>query len=418
MAVVKPFHAYSPKQEFVLDVHCLPYDVLSYEDARQYGENNPKSFVHVTRSEIDLNLDKESDVYSEKVYHKAKENLNRLITENIYVRETEPCFFFFFQKTEKLSQCGLVCLISVDDYQNNVIKVHERTRNVKETDRINHIDILQADAEPVFCFFNPVDDVLTEIFFEIKKSAPDYHFTTKEGIENSLWKVNQHLDIDNITCYFASIPAIYIADGHHRAKAAFEVREKYKKSRSNWDKAEKSNFFLSVLFPAKQLNILAYNRVIKNVENIGIDEFKNILADDFIIKKIDKTELPDRNKIPQGKGEIGFYMEKNWYLLKLKNTDLAESHLDVEILQNRILEPYFKILNPRTDKNIAFIGGIYGENRLEELVDSGEWDLAFSMFPVRVDDIVNVAGQNKIMPPKSTWFEPKLTSGLFFYKFD
>ncbi len=403
MAVIKPFKALRPAKEFSAKVASRPYDVLNSEEARIEANGNAYSFLHVTKSEIDL--PENIDTHSQQVYDKAKENLEDFQQKGILFTDEKPCFYIYQLVMNGKSQTGLVCASSLDDYDNDVIKKHELTRPDKELDRINHMKTIGAQTGNVFLAYKTDERINKEIEDWKASHHPEYDFTADDNIKHIVWVINDDATIDCITKNFAeNIPATYIADGHHRAASAAKVRKQLS------DASEESNYFLTTLFPSDQLHILDYNRVVKDLNGMTSEEFLDNLQKEFMIGKVDEAFAP------QQLHEIGMYLERDWYKLIIKEGTYANDPigiLDVTILQNNILDKLLDIRDVRTDKRIDFIGGIRGLSELEKRVNSGEMKIAFSLYPVSIQQLFDIADSGNIMPPKSTWFEPKLRDGLF-----
>jgi uncharacterized protein (DUF1015 family) len=413
MAVLRPFRAFRPKPEFAAEVAAKPYDVLSSDEAREEAKGHPLSFLHVGKPEIDL--DPSISLYDPIVYQKGKENLWKLINDGILVQDEQHFYYVYAQTMDGRTQYGLVGCASVDDYWNDIIKKHEKTRKDKEEDRSNHVRITNAHTGPIFLTYRD-NDTINSIINEVIKNEPENDFVAPDGITHKSWVIIDDNYIKKIKETFSGIDYLYVADGHHRSAAAAIVGRERQMANPNHTGEEEYNFFLAVLFPASQLKILDYNRVVKDLNGLTIEEFINKL------KEVASVEpVPGQFK-PSKKGEIGLYIEKQWYKISLNpdllsNPDPVES-LDVAILQNKILAPILGIDDPRTSKRIDFVGGIRGLGELEKRVNSGEMKLAFSMFPTSVDELMKIADSGKIMPPKSTWFEPKLRDGLFIHFLD
>ena len=403
MAIIKPFKALRPQAQLAKHVASRPYDVLTSAEAKIEAQGNPNSFLHITKSEIDL--PESIDIHSDKVYEKAKENLNAFIKRDILFSENKECFYIYRLVMNGKSQTGLVALSSIDDYENNIIKKHELTRPDKELDRINHIKTTGAQTGNVFLAYqnNDVLDALIEKWINKKNAV--YDFIADDNIAHTLWIVNDDKTVKEIEDIFCSeISRTYIADGHHRAASAAKVRQ----SLSN-KKVPASDYFLTTLFPSSQLQILDYNRVIKTLNGLTQEEFLQLLKNDFEVEPQTSAYKPGLLHT------FGLYINGKWYKLTSKPGTYAEDPigvLDVTILQNNILSKYLDIQDQRTDKNIDFIGGIRGLTELEKKVDSGEYLMAFSLYPVTIEQLFAIADSGSIMPPKSTWFEPKLRDGL------
>ncbi len=404
MSIVRPFKALRPEVQFAKQVASRPYDVLNSAEAKIEVQGNPHSFLHITKSEVSLPDD--IDIHSAAVYEKAKENLEAFTSRNILFQDNKACFYIYQLIMNDRSQTGLVCVSSVDDYENGIIKKHEFTRPEKELDRINHIKISGAQTGNVFLAYRNVDelDELIEKWKTIKN--PVYNFTADDNIQHTIWVVNEDAVIENIkTIFEEKIPCTYIADGHHRAASAAKVRATLE------DKAtEESNYFLTTLFPSNQLAILDYNRVVTDLNGLPTIEFLNKLEENFIVSLIGEKAFK-----PTQLHEIGLYIDKNWYKLVAKENTFNNNPigvLDISILQNNIFTPLLNIIDQRTDKRVDFVGGIRGLGELEKRVNSGEMAAAFSLYPVTINQLFDMADSGNVMPPKSTWFEPKLRDGL------
>ncbi len=403
MAIISPFKALRPTIEFASQVASPPYDVLSSEEARLVAANHPNSFLHVTKSEIDLPAD--LSIYDQSVYEKAKENLKMFVDKGVLFIEDKPCYYIYELVMNGRSQTGLVCSSSVDDYENDVIKKHEFTRPEKEQDRINHIRISGAQTGNVFLAYRNVTKVDEIITNWKKNNVPVYDFTADDLVEHKIWVIDHDETIDTITKIFKiDVPCTYIADGHHRAASAAKVRHAAGQSAS-----DEANFFLTTLFPSDQLSIMPYNRVIKDLNGLDLEDFLSALQDDFMVS------TSDRPVQPEVLHEFGMYIDDQWYhLTALEGTHTEDpiGVLDITIFSNNILEKLLDIEDQRTDKRIDFVGGIRGLAELEKRVDSGEMKVAFSFYPVSIKQLFDIADSGKVMPPKSTWFEPKLRDGL------
>ncbi len=410
MAVIKPFKALRPTKEKAQLVASVPYDVVNREEAKQFAEGNPLSYLHITRSEIDLPDVK--DVYSKEVYLKAKENLNRIIKEAPLNIDDRSGFYLYRLIMDGRAQTGICATFSVDDYDNDVILKHEKTRKVKEDDRTNHIVTTEAQTGIVFLTYRGVKSVNEIVDMTMKEVKPEYDFTASDGIQHTVWIVPETFN-QTIISEFAKIKKLYIADGHHRAKSASRAREEKKKVNPNHKGYEEYNYFVAVIFPADQLRILPYNRVVFDLNRLSKDDFLNSVSEKFVIS-------PTTDKQPKTKNNFCMYLDKQWYHLKARDSVLASlsleksmgEKLDVSILQNFLLNPILGIDDPRTNTRIDFIGGIRGTKELEKLVDTGKAAVAFSLYPVALDDLMNISYAGEVMPPKSTWFEPKLRDGL------
>lgn len=412
MAIVKPFKGLRPKSENALSVTCPPYDVLNTEEAKQLAKDNPLSLLHVTKPEIDL--DPEINQYDDKVYAKAKETMDQFEKDGILVQDEKPIFYLYKQIMpigDKLhAQTGLVACASVDEYEKNIIKKHELTRKDKEDDRTRHIYATMANTGPVFLVYKDRDE-LKKIFDKIESRKSEYDFTANDGIRHILWLINDPEEIEKIQKEFKAIDVMYVADGHHRSASAMRVRNKMREANPNHTGDEEYNFFLAVIFPASEMNIMGYNRVVKNLHGHTKEEFFKAVEEKFDIK-----ECADEVPMPEKKHDFGMYIDKKGYIITAKagtydEKDPVES-LDASILQNNLLDPILGIKKPREDKNIDFVGGIRGNGELKKLTDSGKFVVAFALYPTSIEDLIDVADAGKIMPPKSTWFEPKLRDGM------
>lgn len=404
MANIKPFKALRPQAQLAKQVASRPYDVLSSAEAKVEVQGNPFSFLHITKSEIDL--PESVDVHAQEVYQQAKENLVASIQRDTLFRESKECYYIYQLIMNGRSQTGLVCVSSVDDYENDIIKKHEFTRPEKELDRINHIKTSGAQTGNVFLAYrnNTEIDQIIEKWKTTK--SPGYDFTAEDGIQHTIWIISDGSTCDNITRIFAEqVPCTYIADGHHRAASASKVRAALGSAAT-----EGSNNFLTTLFPSNQLFIMDYNRVVKDLNGLSAEAFLTALEEKFTV-----TIEGIQAFRPANLHEIGMYLNKQWYKLVAKPGTFTEDPigvLDVTILQDNVLSALLNINDPRTDTRVDFVGGIRGLGELEKRVDSGEMAAAFSIYPVTMDQLFNIADSGKVMPPKSTWFEPKLRDGL------
>ena len=413
MANIKPFKALRPDEKTAPAVSSVPYDVVNTEEAKQFAEGNPLCFIRVTRSEIEL--DSSADAYSPQVYQKAKENLQRLITQVPLVVDDKEHFYLYRLIMDGRSQVGLAATFSVDDYDNNIILKHEKTRKVKEDDRTNHIVTTGAQTGPVFLTYSPVKAIDEIVNKTISGTKPLFDFTSADGIKHTIWTLPDQYK-DTIVSEIAGVKNLYIADGHHRAASASRARKVKQDANPAHNGSEEYNYFLAVLFPADQLKILPYNRVVFDLNGRTKEDFLNEISDKFSIEKSTLTEPAERKC-------FGMYLDGTWYLLKARDSVLASNALsksiaetlDVSILQDFLLNPVLGIDDPRTNKRIDFVGGIRGAKELEKLVNSGKAAVAFSLYPVSVNDLMNISNGGEIMPPKSTWFEPKLRDGLLVH---
>jgi uncharacterized protein (DUF1015 family) len=401
MAQIKPFRALRPHTEYAAQVASRPYDVLNTEEARKEVEGNLLSFLHVTKSEIDLPAG--ADLYSNDVYETAKNNIQKFIKEKVLFQEEKPCYYIYELQWKGRTQTGLVCVSSVADYFNDIIKKHEFTRPEKEQDRINHIRISRAQTGNVFLACKDLKE-LDDIFKHwTQNNIADYNFTAEDGVQHTVWVVNTPATIDIITNLFKEkVPFTYIADGHHRAASAAKVSKEIPES-------EDAQYFLTTIFPANQLAILDYNRTAKDLNDLSDEAFLTKLQEEFVVTKSEAAVSP------ADLHQFGMYLNNQWYTLEAKEGTYTEDPigvLDVTILQNNILSKLLNIHDPRTDKRIDFVGGIRGLGELEKRVNSGDMKVAFSLHPVSIQQLFDIADSGNVMPPKSTWFEPKLRDGL------
>src|SRR5688500_7720120 len=405
---IKAFRGFRPVEAKVKSVASRPYDVLDSEEAREEAKGNPWSFLNVVKPEI--TLPHETDHYSMAVYEAGKNNFQKLVREGVFVQEKEECLYIYELIMDNRSQNGIVACASVDDYMEGRIKKHELTRPDKETDRKNHVRISMMHAEPVF-FAYPANKELDNIVEAIKKTPPAYDFTTDDNIRHRFWVVDKKAQIESIIAAFEKIPATYVADGHHRTAAAALVGNDLRKENPNHTGKESYNYFLAVHFPDNQLAILDYNRVVKDLNGQTEESFLNGLAISFEVeKKGSEAYRPSRLH------EFSMYLNGEWYALRAKpgtyDDHDAIGVLDVTILSEKVLKPLLDIHDLRTDKRIDFVGGMRGLKELERRVNSGEMAVAFAFYPVSMKQLIDIADSDKIMPPKTTWFEPKLRSGL------
>ncbi len=414
MAVLRKFKALRPKNGLEEKVASYPYDVLNSEEARELVKGNPYSFLHVVKPEVDL--PEGTDLYSKPVYDKARENLDKFIDEGIMIKEDRPKLYVYRQKMGKREQYGIVGCVSAEDYDKDVIKKHEHTRPAKEADRIKHVDRTNANAGPVFLTYKARPDI-DKLVKKATKENPVYDFTAPDGIGHTVWVIEDDSLSDGLIREFDKIASIYVADGHHRSASGARVAEMRKAANPHHKGDEEYNFFLAVLFPDNQLHIMDYNRVLKNLNGHTAEEFFKALEEYFFIKKAGPKPFK-----PKKKGTFGMYWDKNWYKLKAK-PEHVEKHdpvesLDISYLQKNLLEPFFGIKDPRTSDDIDFVGGIRGLGELVKLVDSGQFKVAFALYPTSVKELMDIADSGKVMPPKSTWFEPKLRSGLLVHRLE
>lgn len=410
MAVVKPFVCIRPAKENAAKVAALPYDVYNRKEACVAVAGNPISFLNIDRAETQFSDD--VDTYADCVYEKARELLDTQIAEGVYVTDAGDHYYLYELTMDGRSQTGIVACSSIDDYVNGVIKKHENTREDKELDRIRHVDTVNAQTGPIFLAYRQ-NETLKTIVAEEKAKPALYDFVSDDGIRHRVWKINDLAQPKAIEAAFAAIPATYIADGHHRAASAVKVGLKRRVENPGYTGEEPFNYFLSVLFPDEELMILPYNRVVKDLNGLSREQFFEAVKEKFELEEIGKEPYA-----PAEKGTFGMYLDNTWYALKVlpqyKSADPVKE-LDVSILQDQLLAPVLGIGDPRTDKRIDFIGGIRGLKELERRV-SEDMKIAFSMYPTSIEELLAVADAGLLMPPKSTWFEPKLRSGLFIHR--
>ena len=414
MSVLKPFKAVRPAPALAEKVAALPYDVMNSEEARQMVVGNPYSFLHVDKAEIDL--DPAIDLYDTRVYEKARDTLNRMIEEGVFVQDQKACFYIYKQVMNGRAQIGIVGCASIDDYRNNVIRKHELTRADKEQDRINHVDYCDANTGPIFLTYRAKATLNALVQQVMEKNAPVYDFVSEDGIGHTVWVIEDEQVNAAIEQEFAAIDNLYIADGHHRSASAVRVGGMRREEKPEFDGTEEFNYFLSVVFPDDHLYIMDYNRIVKDLNGNTAETFLEKVQQKFKVTAYSGSGALK----PEKKHTFGMYLDGKWMLLEAKEGSFDPkdpvAQLDVSILQNNLLQPILGIGDPRTDKRIDFVGGIRGLQTLADRVDSGAMAVAFSMYPTTMDDLMDIADAGAIMPPKSTWFEPKLRSGLFIHK--
>lgn len=413
MAIVRPFKGLRPKnQEIAEQMISLPYDVMNRKEAKEMAGSNPYSFLRIVRSEI--NLPDSVDAYSKEVYEKAKEVLNEWAADGTLVEDGQPVFYIYRQIMEGRVQTGIVGCTSIDDYMNDIIKKHEFTRKEKELDRINHFDITDANTEPVFLTYKKNARINEIVGGWIGEHKPAYDVVTEDGIAHIVWVLNDAKLVEELTKLFAGIQYLYIADGHHRSASAVAAGKKRREDNPAYTGEEEFNRFLAVIFPDEDLYVMDYNRVVKDLNGNSEAEFLAKVGEKF-----DVAAAPASPYKPQSKHEYGMFLGGKWYVLKAKEGTYPAADpvlgLDSAILQNNLLAPILGIEDPRTDKRIDFIGGIRGLGELEKRV-SEDMKVAFALYPVTIEDLMGVADAGQVMPPKSTWFEPKLRSGLFVHR--
>ncbi len=401
-----PFCGFRPPVHLVNRIVELPYDVIDSEEASEMAKDNPYSFFHIAKSEIDV--DRSIDQYDDRVYAKGAENLSKFIEKKWLVQDDAPSFYIYAQQLGNHCQVGIVAGASVVEYQHNIIKKHELTRVDKENDRIRHIDTLQANDEPVFFTYQQRSEI-DNIIAKVCTQPAMYNITTPDHVQHTFWTISDPAVVLKIQEEFKKVPFMYIADGHHRSAASVRVCEYRKEKNPHHTGSESYNYFMTVIFPDNQMNIMAYNRVVKDLNNMSAEKFISKLSEKFEI-----TEAT--NAAPTEKHSFGMYLKNRWYRLQAKPAIVNENdvieRLDVSILQKQVLFPLLGIENPRTDKRIKFVGGIKGTEALEKAVQKQEDGVAFALYPVSISDLMAIADANQIMPPKSTWFEPKLRSGF------
>ncbi|MBS7527353.1 DUF1015 domain-containing protein [Fusibacter paucivorans] len=413
MAIVKPFEGIIPKASYAESVASLPYDVMNREEAKAMAAGNPLSFLHIVRSEIDL--PEAVGAYEPAVYETARKNLDRFIEEGTLVKTDKPVYFIYRQIMNGRVQTGIVARNAIDDYLQDRIKKHEFTRPAKEEDRIRNFDTCEANTAPIFLTYRK-DEIIQHIVNDwIKFHMPYVQFTSEDGIMHIIWIVDADETIQLITERFAAIDYLYIADGHHRSASAVKVGLKRRSENPNFSGEEPYNFFMSVIFPDEDLFIMDYNRVVADLNGYSDEAFLEAITQHFELVKADTRPYK-----PMKRSTFGMYLSGKWYTLCAKAGTYAADdpveRLDVSILQNNLLKPILGIDDPRTDERIDFIGGIRGLDELEKRVDTMGFKVAFSMYPTTMDDLIDIANAGAVMPPKSTWFEPKLRSGLFVHR--
>lgn len=411
MAIIRSFGAYRPRTDIVDRVAALPYDVYNREEAYEEVKREPMSFLKVDRAET--SFDPEVDTYADCVYDKARELLDGMIDEGVYVHDDKDVYYVYELIMDGRHQTGLVACASIDDYVSGVIKKHENTREDKEIDRIKHVMTCSAHTGPIFLAYRSIDKV-NKIINRVKTGEKLYGFTTPDSITHNVWIIDQDKDIEDIREAFAGVNEIYIADGHHRSASAVKAGLKLREENPGYTGDEEFNYFLSVLFPHDELMILPYNRVVRDLNGYSEDGFMNAVKEKFTIDKVEEPFAPEN------KCELGMYMDHKWYRLGFKKEFMVDDvveRLDVSVLQNNLLAPILGIGDPRTDKRITFVGGIRGLSELSKMVDSGMYKVAFSMYPTSITELFDIADAGRLMPPKSTWFEPKLRSGIFIHRF-
>lgn len=411
MATIRPFKCIRPEKNVVSKVAALPYDVYNRDEALEEVLKEPLSFLKIDRAETQF--DKDFNPYDKQVYEKARDILQEMLQDGTLLNDNEEGYYIYELTMNGRSQTGVVGCASIDDYLNDVIKKHEKTREDKEIDRINHVDICNAQTGPIFLAYRS-QEIINEVVNKIKTEEVLYNFIAQDGVKHVVWKVSEEADVKVIAEAFKNIDNIYIADGHHRTASAVKVGLKRREENPGYTGDEEFNFFLSVLFPHDQLMILDYNRVVKDLNGYSKEDFLYEVSRNFKVEEVGSEAYK-----PEEKATFGMYLENTWYKLTLDEELLSDDPvqgLDVAILENNLLSPILNIKDIRTDKRIDFVGGIRGLKELEKRVDSGEMKVAFSMHPTSITELFDVSDANELMPPKSTWFEPKLRSGIFIHE--
>ncbi|MCI1654581.1 MAG: DUF1015 domain-containing protein [Lachnospiraceae bacterium] len=410
MATIKPFRCIRPCREKASRIAALPYDVYNEAEAREETAREPESFLRIDRPETQFPPG--TDMYADEVYRKAHDLLWEMVDCGDFVREETPCYYIYELTMNGRTQTGITACASIDDYQNGVIRKHENTREEKELDRIRHVDACNAQTGPIFLAYRSSEPI-NAVVSRTKEKEPVYDFTAPDGVRHTVWIISDPADIGQIRQAFAAIDSIYIADGHHRSASAVKVGLKRRREHPDYDGSEPFNYFLSVLFPDDQLYIMDYNRVLKDLNGLTSEEFLQKLREVFEVSLLTGSEHH-----PQQKGEFTAYLDGNWYLCRIKPENRSEdpvNGLDVSLLQNLFLEPVLGIKDPKTDPRIDFVGGIRGTEELERRCGT-DCRAAFAMYPTSIHELFAVADAGRLMPPKSTWFEPKLRSGLFIHE--
>ncbi len=410
MSVIRPFKAIRPKAQLAEKVAALPYDVMSSDEAREMVIGNPYSFLHIDKAEIDL--DKNINLYDDRVYEKAAENLNKMIADGVFIKDTSPMLYIYMLTMNGKRQTGLVSCTSIDEYLNGKIKKHELTREAKEKDRIRHVDTCNANTGPIFLTYKNREEI-NYIIEEFKKqNSPVYNFSTEDDIIHTVWIIDSKEVILKLVEEFKAVPSLYIADGHHRNASAVKVALKRREEFSDAPEDSEFNFYLSVLFPDNQLFIMDYNRVVKDLNGLSEEQFFERLEESFTVSECGKDNSPYKPARPK---TFGMYIGGRWYSLAPKDYVNKQgdvvANLDVSVLQNYLLSPILGIEDPRSDDRIDFVGGIRGLSELEKRVDTGEMKVAFSMFPTSMEELMEIADNGRIMPPKAPGFEPQLRRG-------
>mgnify|MGYP004609729357 FL=1 len=411
MAIIKPFKAVRPANEYVKMVAELPYDVMNREEAKKIAKGNKYSYLHIDRAEIDL--DDKINEHDEQVYVKAKENLDKFKKENIFVKDKEDAIYIYREIVNDRAQIGIVACVAVDDNLNGVVKKHEYTKPDKELDRTNHIKYCNANTGTVLLTYKDNEEIDKIMDYYVYFMNPIYDFKTDDGVTHTVWKVEKERDINNLINEFKKVGNLYIADGHHRCAAAENIALEERRKNPNYTGEEEFNYYIAMISPDTNLKVMDYNRVVKDLNNLTEEEFLNKIKEKFILREVKENYKPDK------KGHMGMFLNDKWYEIEfgkeyLDKKDVVET-LDISILQQYILDEILGIKNPRTDKRIDFIGGIRGAKEIERRVKE-DMKVGFLMYPTHIDELISVADADEIMPAKSTWFEPKVRCGLFLHE--
>ena len=411
MAIIKPFKAVRPANEYVKMVAELPYDVMNREEAKKIPKGNKYSYLHIDRAEIDL--DDKINEHDEQVYVKAKENLDKFKKENIFVKDKEDAIYIYREIVNDRAQIGIVACVAVDDNLNGVVKKHEYTKPDKELDRTNHIKYCNANTGTVLLTYKDNEEIDKIMDYYVYFMNPIYDFKTDDGVTHTVWKVEKERDINNLINEFKKVGNLYIADGHHRCAAAENIALEERRKNPNYTGEEEFNYYIAMISPDTNLKVMDYNRVVKDLNNLTEEEFLNKIKEKFILREVKENYKPDK------KGHMGMFLNDKWYEIEfgkeyLDKKDVVET-LDISILQQYILDEILGIKNPRTDKRIDFIGGIRGAKEIERRVKE-DMKVGFLMYPTHINELISVADANEIMPAKSTWFEPKVRCGLFLHE--
>ena len=411
MAIIKPFKAVRPANEYVKMVAELPYDVMNREEAKKLAKGNKYSYLHIDRAEIDL--DDNVNEHDEKVYLKAKENLNKFIDKNIFIKDEDEAIYIYREIVNDRAQTGIVACVAIDDNLNGVVKKHENTKPDKELDRTNHIKYCNANTGTVLLTYKNKEEIEKIIDYYVYFMAPIYDFKTDDGVIHTIWRVEKERDIVDLVNEFAKIENLYIADVHHRCAAAENIALEKRSKNPNYTGKEEFNYYTAMIAPDTDLKVMDYNRVVKDLNGFNEEEFLEKVKEKFTVRKAQKNYKPNK------KGHVGMYLDDNWYEIEFGKEYLQEGDvvdtLDISILQKHILDEILGIKNPRTDKRIDFIGGIRGSKEVERRVKE-DMKVGFLMYPTHIDELISVADENKVMPAKSTWFEPKVRCGLFLHE--